>query len=210
MVGLGISKSELTDTKTKILAVSNQLFAKQGFDGVSIRDIAQEAEVNVASINYHFKNKLNLFHEIFEYNYKWMEVKIEEISSQENIDTESMAWAVYSMFMQNGAAIKNSFEMIISDHLSPNHENTDPKEHFGPPGGEALLKIITNEVGEDIPFDTREWAMRMLFTNMIHSAIFMNTEFIKTKCRQESWMKPEIKEKEVRMLARALVNHIKS
>ena len=38
----------LIDTKQKILEAARALFAAQGFDGTSVRDIANTAEVNVA------------------------------------------------------------------------------------------------------------------------------------------------------------------
>ena len=50
-----------TDTKQKIMEVARVLFANQGFEGTSVREIAKAAEVNIASVNYHFSNKENLF-----------------------------------------------------------------------------------------------------------------------------------------------------
>ncbi len=45
----------------KILAVADSLFTKNGYAATSIRDIAREAEVNSALINYYYKSKENLF-----------------------------------------------------------------------------------------------------------------------------------------------------
>jgi AcrR family transcriptional regulator len=45
------------DTKTKILDAAEFLFALQGFDGTSLRDITSRAGVNLASVNYHFSSK---------------------------------------------------------------------------------------------------------------------------------------------------------
>ena len=46
--------------KEKILDVAEKLLAQRGFYGVSLRDIASEAEVDVALINYHFGKKREL------------------------------------------------------------------------------------------------------------------------------------------------------
>ena len=48
-------------TKEKILINAHKLFADKGFNGVSIRELARECEVNIAAINYHFTNKENLY-----------------------------------------------------------------------------------------------------------------------------------------------------
>lgn len=44
-----------------ILDTSTQLFSQQGYNGVSIRDIAQACGLTNAALYYHFKNKEDLF-----------------------------------------------------------------------------------------------------------------------------------------------------
>ena len=48
-------------TKEKILIATEHLLAEHGFDAVSLRDITNTAEVNVAAVNYHFGSKEKLF-----------------------------------------------------------------------------------------------------------------------------------------------------
>lgn len=47
-------------TKDKILDVAEILFAENGFDSVSVRDIVGKAEVNISAISYHFGSKEDL------------------------------------------------------------------------------------------------------------------------------------------------------
>ena len=54
------------DTKRKIIRVAKRLFLEKGVDNTSIRNIADEARINVAALNYHFKSKENLFEIILE------------------------------------------------------------------------------------------------------------------------------------------------
>ncbi len=56
----GISKRE------RILDVAEELFSGHGYDGVTIRQIASGAGVDVALANYHFGKKLELFKAVFE------------------------------------------------------------------------------------------------------------------------------------------------
>ncbi len=53
------------ETRSKILTVAERLFAERGLDGVSLRDITSEANVDLALINYHFKSKDNLFEAVY-------------------------------------------------------------------------------------------------------------------------------------------------
>jgi AcrR family transcriptional regulator len=48
-------------TREQIIKVASELFAEQGFDGVSIRDITSRAEVNLSAVTYHFGSKEALF-----------------------------------------------------------------------------------------------------------------------------------------------------
>jgi AcrR family transcriptional regulator len=52
-------------TKERILSASEKLFAKRGFDGVSMREIGRAAQVPFALITYHFKTKLGLYQALF-------------------------------------------------------------------------------------------------------------------------------------------------
>ncbi len=51
-------------SKDKILEIAERLFAQRGFHGVSLREITNEAGVDVALIKYHFGNKQGLFDEL--------------------------------------------------------------------------------------------------------------------------------------------------
>ncbi|MFQ6370996.1 TetR/AcrR family transcriptional regulator [Shewanella sp. YIC-542] len=48
------------DTKTRILDAAERLFAERGFSETSLRLITSKAEVNLASVNYHFGSKKEL------------------------------------------------------------------------------------------------------------------------------------------------------
>ena len=47
-------------TKERLLVVAGELFADRGFDSVSLRTITDRANVNLASVNYHFGSKEEL------------------------------------------------------------------------------------------------------------------------------------------------------
>ncbi len=52
--------------RDRILDVAEELFAQRGFDGVTLRQIATGAGVDVALASYHFGKKLDLFQAVFE------------------------------------------------------------------------------------------------------------------------------------------------
>jgi AcrR family transcriptional regulator len=54
----------------RILAAADTLFGELGFDGVSVRDVAERAEVNKALVFYHFNNKEDLFGRVMDRYYE--------------------------------------------------------------------------------------------------------------------------------------------
>jgi AcrR family transcriptional regulator len=56
------------NSRSKILAVAEKLFAEKGFASTSIRDITTQAGCNLAAVNYHFGGKDNLYLEVFRHH----------------------------------------------------------------------------------------------------------------------------------------------
>ena len=52
------------DPSARILQSATRHFAEYGFDDASVRDIAGEAGVNAALINYYFRSKADLYREV--------------------------------------------------------------------------------------------------------------------------------------------------
>jgi len=52
-------------TRDRILRSAEKLFAERGYNNVSVRDLAAEADVNIALIGYHFSNKEGLLLEVY-------------------------------------------------------------------------------------------------------------------------------------------------
>jgi AcrR family transcriptional regulator len=53
-------------TRQRLLDAGLQRFADKGFAGVTVRDLCRAADANVASVNYHFGDKLGLYREVME------------------------------------------------------------------------------------------------------------------------------------------------
>ena len=57
-------KTDFNEKQIQILHVAEKLFAEKGFDGTSIRDIAKEAQINIAMVSYYFGSKEQLLESI--------------------------------------------------------------------------------------------------------------------------------------------------
>lgn len=61
MSQLAKAEGKAAVSRARIIAVAAQLFAEHGYEGASIRDIAQAAGMTTASLYYHFSGKDDLF-----------------------------------------------------------------------------------------------------------------------------------------------------
>ena len=52
------------DTKEKILLTALQLFARDGYEAVSVRNIAEELGITKGALYRHYKNKRDIFDSI--------------------------------------------------------------------------------------------------------------------------------------------------
>ncbi len=58
--------NQTTPTKERILRSAGVIFGKKGFKDATIREIAKVAKVNIAAINYHFRDKEGLYGAVLE------------------------------------------------------------------------------------------------------------------------------------------------
>jgi len=68
-----------SDKQLQILETAERLFAARGFDGTSVRDIADEAGVNVAMISYYFRSKEKLMETLFEQRMGHIKMRVESL-----------------------------------------------------------------------------------------------------------------------------------
>jgi len=74
----------MSDTKTadRILDAADALFGEVGFDGVSVRDVAERADVNKASVFYYYNSKGELFRTVLERYYEHQHEALREAFEQ--------------------------------------------------------------------------------------------------------------------------------
>lgn len=71
--------TEYNDKQLQIIETAERLFSLKGFDGTSVRDIAEAAVINVAMISYYFGSKEKLMESIFEVKIGRVQMRVDEL-----------------------------------------------------------------------------------------------------------------------------------
>lgn len=74
------------DAKMRILMAAKKLFAKQGFDATSVRQICEEAGANVALVSYYFGGKENMLQAVFQAFFPVRQLKEQEHELQDPVE----------------------------------------------------------------------------------------------------------------------------
>jgi AcrR family transcriptional regulator len=90
----------MKDKRHQIIDTALGLFAEKGFEGTSIRDIAEKASVNVAMVNYYFGTKEKLFEQIVEYKSSATRGLLDEILKNETITPIQKIEAVIDSYIE--------------------------------------------------------------------------------------------------------------
>lgn len=160
------------------MEVARVLFANQGFEGTSIREIAKAAEVNVASVNYHFSNKENLFAEILRVGYLQCSQYMRALYDSQQPPLEDLLVQFFKYFTERSHDLISIFKIMMSTQHS--HHMTaqgTEDEMLGPPGGQVMVEAISKEVGGQVASEDLHWALKVLFSHVVHTSIMYNCCF---------------------------------
>ena len=64
MPATSIGPAALESRESQLLAIARQLFARDGFERTSLRDIAEAADITKAALYYYFPNKEALYERV--------------------------------------------------------------------------------------------------------------------------------------------------
>lgn len=112
-------------TKDKIMDIAEEMFLVHGFDGVSVRDITKAAGANVASVNYHFDSKRDLYREVFKRKLRKLskeriETLKKEFASKGEPTLDDVIRGIVSLFLNDFLSSDESMKLltILSNEMS--------------------------------------------------------------------------------------------
>lgn len=104
---------DYNEKQLSIITVAERLFAEKGFHGTSVRDIAQEADVNIAMISYYFGSKDKLLEAVFRLRMEASRAFINELLQNDTMAPLEKLYSLIDRFI-NKMLKEQNFQCIMS------------------------------------------------------------------------------------------------
>jgi AcrR family transcriptional regulator len=105
-------KPSLSVKQLQLLDSAEMLFSQKGFDGTSVRDIAESAGINTAMISYYFGSKEKLMEEIFERKSLNIREKVDNLLKDDSLDPFQKMYSLVDEYI-DGIFQKRVFHRIL-------------------------------------------------------------------------------------------------
>lgn len=155
------------ETKQAILIEASKLFAKKGFDAVSIREIAKEAQCSHTTIYLYFKDKETLLHELSMPTLKKLYNHMSEITASRSYTAE-LKLKKLSLFFINFCLKNKSMYTIFINAKSSRVDELDPDLEINKLRIQ-LFSLIKETLGQYLKMENKEKLLdfsRIFFYNL--------------------------------------------
>ena len=105
-------KPDLSTKQIQLMDSAELLFSRKGFDGTSVRDIAEAAGFNTAMISYYFGSKEKLMEEIFERKSINIREKVDGLLKDDSLDPIQKMYSLVDIYI-DGIIQRQTFHRIL-------------------------------------------------------------------------------------------------
>lgn len=147
-----MKENKINDKRDDILDVAEKLFAENGFEAISVREISKAANINIAMVSYYFGSKEKLYEEVVVRKLISSEMIVQHIEQHKNY-TDKL-FAIVDLFI-NKFFERRNYQNIIFREMAMGQRT-------------EMTELITNRLHQNFG----------IITDVIHKGI-KNKEFNK-------------------------------
>jgi len=165
-------------TKDRILNEATTLFAQKGYRGVTVREITEAANCNLASVNYHFGNKWNLYLAVF--RFRWLpgakslhNAVVKDLAKHDPPSPSEVVKALAHAFLEGPLAE----EERTRHSLLMFRELTQPTEAFELIAKEAIIplfQLLTDSLRPVMPAEIDEKRLKLNIFSIFAMVVYFN------------------------------------
>jgi len=137
------------ETRSRLLNAACEIFAKKGYRHAKVADICKWAGTNVASVNYYFGDKANLYAEAWRHAFEEIAEPLPEVSSdsEPEDDLRNYVYALMQNFTEQSALGQFS-RLYLMELVNPTGLIQENWREMIEPRRRKLLGIIRKIIGE--------------------------------------------------------------
>jgi AcrR family transcriptional regulator len=147
------------DTRTRLLQAAGLVFADKGFQGATVREICQAADVNLASVNYHFGDKQRLYIEAVKRAHQLRTQRVPLPQWPVDTPAETKLRDFIRTLLTRMIASEEApwqHRLMMQEILSPTQACREMVEDYIRPEFQLLLKILEELLPADVPLVRRQ------------------------------------------------------
>jgi AcrR family transcriptional regulator len=180
-------KPSLSIKQTQLLDSAELLFSQKGFDGTSVRDIAEAAGINTAMISYYFGSKEKLMEEIFERKSLSLLENVEKLLKDDNLDPFQKVYGLVDIYIENILQRKAFHRILLCEQIiNQNPSIIQMVERMKTRNSENVNELI--RLGQKKGLFKKNIDIPMLTNTLVGTVSYMliNLEFYKKYHRMET------------------------
>lgn len=132
-----------SDKQLQIITTAEKLFSAKGYDGTSVRDIAEEAGVNIAMISYYFGSKEGLIQALFEERTQGIIMRVESLLKDDTLTPIEKVYVLVDDYIQRiSQKIQFHKIMLCEQMLEKNTVITGLLNELKKKNAEVISKLI--------------------------------------------------------------------
>jgi AcrR family transcriptional regulator len=142
------------NTRKKILLAAGPIFARKGYRSATVREICDEAGVNVASVNYYFGDKQRLYSETVVLAREMRVQQAPNPTWDEGTPAVEKLHDFISAFLHRLVALESEpwqVRLLMREVLQPTETSRQMTKDYFRPFLETMLTIVDEIVGHKLP-----------------------------------------------------------
>ena len=161
---------KFNEKQIKILDVAEELIAKKGFDGTSVRDISAKANINVAMISYYFGSKEKMLAYLYQYRVQRTRESFAEFAHTIKDGKPEMQMKEFIRFIVSQMFKYNYFHAFVKQEIRHTELVKDELIEFYKTATEKIDEVVKKGIASGV----FHYAPRPedILTHVIGSAVF--------------------------------------
>jgi AcrR family transcriptional regulator len=134
-----------SEKQIQIMEAAEKLFADKGFNGTSVRDIADAAGVNLAMISYYFGSKEKLMEAMFQHRTRFFKLQLESMIQNKELEPMEKIELLIDQYIERLMNQQCFHRIMVREQMVNNNDFIAEQIHQIKRRNQELIKELIQE-----------------------------------------------------------------